>query len=84
MVLEALSCGLPVVAYKTKGPKDIIEHEVSGFLAASKNEMAQWVSVFFLEEEKISVLKNAAVERAKNYSKDAIMEQLLTDLSLNE
>src|SRR5262249_47321542 len=32
VVLEAMSCGLPVAAYNTKGPRDLIEDGASGFL----------------------------------------------------
>jgi len=83
VVLESLSCGLPVAAYKTKGPKDIIEHGVSGFLTSSKNEMAQFVTSFFMNDEKTSQFREAAVERSKKYSKNTILEQLLTDISLS-
>lgn len=32
VVLEAMSCGCPVLAYNCKGPKDIIEHGIHGYL----------------------------------------------------
>ncbi|MCR9684644.1 glycosyltransferase [Vibrio antiquarius] len=35
--LEALACGLPVVAYNSTGPKDIILHEYNGYLSSPYN-----------------------------------------------
>ena len=48
VVLEALSCGLPVAAYNTKGPRDILEDLVSGYLVETAEQMAGRVSVSFL------------------------------------
>lgn len=43
--LEAMACGRPVVASKTGGLKDIVEHKTTGFLAEPKDELdlAQWL-----------------------------------------
>jgi len=32
-LVEAMSCGTPVVCFDATGPKDIVEHQVSGYLA---------------------------------------------------
>jgi glycosyltransferase involved in cell wall biosynthesis len=83
VVLEALSCGLPVIAYKSKGPKDIIEHQTSGFLASSKNDMALQIDNYFSQDKAYrDAFKVAAVKRASHYGKDNIMQNLMHDLDL--
>jgi len=37
VVIEGLSCGLPVVAYNCAGPKEIIQHDVNGYLVEPHN-----------------------------------------------
>jgi len=32
VMIEAMACGTPVAAYPVQGPKDVVEHEVSGYM----------------------------------------------------
>jgi glycosyltransferase involved in cell wall biosynthesis len=80
--LEALSCGLPVVAYKSKGPKDIIEHGQCGYLATNKKEMIEYTQAYLMQEEKHPEFRKNAIKRATVYNKQAILNQLLEDLRL--
>lgn len=41
VVLEALSCNLPVAAYKVMGPQDVIEEGVDGYLGKNLEESAR-------------------------------------------
>ena len=82
VVLEALSCGLPVVAYNTKGPKDILEDSVSGYLVETGDEMAGKVVRFFLDPAIREKMKQAAFMRAKEYHAGKIMDRLLQDTGL--
>jgi glycosyltransferase involved in cell wall biosynthesis len=81
-VLEALSCGLPVVAYNTKGPKDILEDAVSGYLVETDEEMAGKVVGFFLDPFARNKMKQAAMLRAEAYKAGQIMDRLLLDAGL--
>ncbi len=82
MVLEALSCGLPVVAYNTKGPKEILEDSKTGFLVESGEEMAGKVVGYFLDPGLWPVMRKAAFHRAGDYNAGQIMDRLLSDLGL--
>jgi glycosyltransferase involved in cell wall biosynthesis len=82
VVLEALSCGLPVVAYNTKGPKDIVEDGTSGFLVETDAQMAGSVVRFLLDPDTQATMKQAAIRRAEDYRADRIMDRLLQDAGL--
>jgi glycosyltransferase involved in cell wall biosynthesis len=41
VLIEALSCGTPVIAYPHGGPQEIIHDEKTGFLVSSAEEMAE-------------------------------------------
>ncbi|MBK7213612.1 MAG: glycosyltransferase [Bacteroidales bacterium] len=84
VVLEALSCGLPVVSYMTKGPKDIIQHGVNGFLVKSLPAMITAISDYLSEPSLHKSFKRAAIRRAKDYRPDKIMNALLSDVGLLE
>lgn len=82
VVLEALSCGLPVIAYNTKGPKDIIQDSVNGFLAETAEEMSQGIVSYLSEKDNHDSFKKAAVARANDYTSDRILKKLLQDIEI--
>jgi glycosyltransferase involved in cell wall biosynthesis len=81
-VLESFSCGLPVLAYRSKGPKDIIQHQLNGFLANNKAEMGQFVIEYFKFPAMQKQFRVEAVKRASDYSSQKIMKQFLTQTGL--
>jgi glycosyltransferase involved in cell wall biosynthesis len=81
-VLEALSCGLPVIAYNSKGPKNIIKHEESGYLCTNKKDMLNAIITTYENRDQINTLKEAAIERSKAYSKEQILGELLRNVNL--
>ena len=79
-VLESISCGLPVIAYNIKGPKDIIYDRENGFLVNNLKEMKEKLS-FYISNPKIRKnYKEKALQRADNYKKDIIIHTLLKDV----
>jgi glycosyltransferase involved in cell wall biosynthesis len=83
VVLEAMSCGLPVVAYATKGPADIIDHGVSGFLARTQEDFCGAVALFAAEPEVYESLRDQAFERAQDYRPDVIMGKMLREMGFD-
>ncbi|MBN2040125.1 MAG: glycosyltransferase [Spirochaetes bacterium] len=82
VILEALSCGLPVAAYNTKGPKDIIEDGVNGFLARSKTQLADFIISYLDDSKAKKNFRKKAIKRAENYNADLIMNRFLHDAGI--
>ncbi|NPD84507.1 glycosyltransferase [Lentimicrobium sp. L6] len=82
VVLESISCGLPVVAYDSKGPKDILSGTEAGFLVKRKLEMSGQIASYFQDESLRSKMIKAAVLRSQDYSSKLIMDDLLKVVEL--
>ena len=82
VVLEALSCGLPVTAYKTKGPRDIIRDGKSGYLVKSRQELIQSVLDYLSNEKKQAAFRKSALERAAQYDSNVILNQFMKDVEM--
>lgn len=82
VVLEALSCGLPVIAYKTKGPKDIIRHKKNGYVVDTEKEMTESIISYLENEDLHSSFKAAAIKRSKDYKAVSIMSDLVKEIGL--
>lgn len=83
VVLEALSCGLPVIAYNKKGPKDIILHNECGYLVQTMAEMAV-KTINFLSSAPNEAFRKAAIARAKNYDARSIVNELFNSIGMND
>ena len=82
VVLEAFSCGLPVIAYKTKGPKDIINDGDNGYLVTNKDKMTKKIIEFINDKELQASMKISALERSKVFNADTILKELLENVKL--
>jgi glycosyltransferase involved in cell wall biosynthesis len=83
-LLEALGCGLPAVAFDTKGPRDILAGENGGLLAESPAQMADLAAGLLADPERLHTLKKKALQRAGDFLPEAIMDGMLRDLDLAE
>jgi len=75
VIVEAMSCGLPVVSYSCPcGPKDIITDGTDGFLVSIGDEQKMAERINYLIEHLDSRLKmgQEALDKSKQYSTDVI------------
>jgi glycosyltransferase involved in cell wall biosynthesis/predicted metal-dependent phosphoesterase TrpH len=82
VVLEALSCGLPVVAYNAKGPKDIILHRRNGYLVNSLKDMTAAILTYLADKDLHPHFRKAAIRRAADYKATDIMHDFLRQTGL--
>jgi len=82
VVLEAFSHGMPVIAYNCKGPKEIIEHNKSGFLVEDKQQMSDSIISYFEQSFNRKAFQDNAKKRSEAYQADPIMSQFMHDLGL--
>lgn len=75
-VAEAMSCGVPVVAFHTGGLPEMIDHKRNGYLAAYKNETDLAAGIhFILSSEFPEVLKqNARSKAVDKYSPEKVSQ----------
>jgi glycosyltransferase involved in cell wall biosynthesis len=81
-LLEALGCGLPALAFDTKGPRDILAGENGGLLAESPAQMADLAVRLLQDRDRLRALKARAMARAGEYRPAGIMDGMLRDLGL--
>ena len=69
----ALACGIPVAAYPVTGPKDIIEHEVTGYLSDNLDRAIIGA---------LKINKNNCIQESMKYSWENCSKQFESSLSL--
>lgn len=77
-VLEAMSCGLPVVAAGEKGLIEIIKDGVNGFLVTADNPsgLAKKILQLLNDESLLKEFSQASRTQAMNYSKETVTKLL--------
>lgn len=78
VLLEALSCGLPIIAYDVRvGPRAIVEDRVNGFLIPEHDQQKFIMALLDLiqNDNLRQTMSNHAYARAKDFSKDRIKNQ---------
>ena len=74
MVMEALSCGTPVVAFNTGGIPDMVEHLTNGYLAAYRDadDMARGIHYVLSVPQPHIMSTNARSKVLDNFSNDVV------------
>jgi glycosyltransferase involved in cell wall biosynthesis len=83
VILEAMSCGLPVSAFDVGGVKEALEHKVNGFIApyedtASLTRGLEWI--LGLSEAEKNALSQASAEKARRLYDVSHMNEAYTAL----
>ncbi len=76
VVMEAQSCGLPVIATNEGGPKEIVEDGVTGVILSS-NDPIRWcdsIDALLNDDARRSRMGLTAIARAGRYSLDATLD----------
>jgi glycosyltransferase involved in cell wall biosynthesis len=84
VVLEAFACGLPVVAYDCKGPRDIVEHGVNGYLVTDTEQMSRQIVEHLEQKNRPQAMREQARRRSREYDGGRIMQQFAADLGLGK
>ena len=83
VILEAFTYGMPVVAYNCKGPKDLIEDNVSGYLVEDIDQMSNQIVEYFSSKPRRELMKRYAVRRSMDYQAKPIMDQFILNMGLD-
>lgn len=80
-LLEAISCGLPCIAYDTKGPRDILSEGV-GILVKSKEEMVSESVKLLKNRSTLSKISKKSMMKSTKYGPKNIMKTLLNNVKM--
>ena len=74
VVLEALSCGLPVIALKGTAVEEIIDHQVNGYLVKDINEAVSTINKIYENTSELKLLSAIAREQVNhNFSEKSML-----------
>ena len=78
--IESMACGVPVIAFNTTGPAEIIKHNKTGYLAeiSSTSDLAEGIDSVLNDEDNYRLMSNnARNEVLTNYNIAEIYKQYL-------
>lgn len=77
-VMEAMACGLPIVASKIRGNIDLIDSGKGGYLVQPKDAdgFAKAIISVIKDKKKAESMENYNFKRIKEYSKEKVMDQM--------
>jgi len=68
-IVEAMSCGTPVVCFDATGPKDLVDHKVNGYKAVpfSSKDIANGINWICFHKNYNQIKENAISKAVNNY-----------------
>lgn len=78
-ILEAMECGVPIIAFDNSGPSEIIDNYVNGILIERNNidMLSQAIDTLANNKKIQKTLSQNALKRAKDFSIDSIIQKWL-------
>ncbi len=73
---EAMASGVPALVTNLGGPKFIVRHGETGFIAENSQEFVSYASELMDNPEKLSQMKQASLEFARSRSWDSVFEDV--------
>lgn len=79
-IIESMACGTPVIAFNATGPKDIITHEINGYLAKAYDsiDLAKGIKFIVNHHDLNEMSENAIRAVQKYYSPHIVANQYNT------
>ena len=77
VITEAMECGLPVVAFETDGPMEILQNGENGYLISNYDldKYADAVENLMKDEALRWTMSRNAIKRARNFYPDKIVKE---------
>jgi phosphatidylinositol alpha 1,6-mannosyltransferase len=81
VTLEAMASGLPCVVADATGSRSLVEHGENGYIVPVErsDKFYKFIEKLITEKETRTAMSAASLEKAKNYSWEAINRKLLND-----
>ena len=80
VVIEAMACGLPAIAFSNYGPEAIIDGE-TGYIVDAVNEMEEKMLYLLTNNELLIRMKKSAAERAREFSWERIVKNYENEIN---
>ena len=77
-VMEAMACGLPIIASRIRGNIDLIDEGKGGYLLEPRDAkgFASTIKFVMNNKEKIKYMKDYNLAKIENYSQEKILKQM--------
>lgn len=78
-IIEALSCGTPVVAFDIGGNSDMIEHKINGYLAKpfDSKDLANGIKWILDDEEYNKLCQNSRLKVLQSFSEEVVIPKYI-------